>query len=89
MLMISGDKYWVFEPNDDDKLSVKSSYPKSITNFKGIPSNLDDVLLVGRKVYFFKNGEYYRIGDYVLDFQVRYYCNCSIPIQKRRLFRLG
>ncbi|KAK7602622.1 hypothetical protein V9T40_008211 [Parthenolecanium corni] len=64
-----GDKYWVFDADSEDKLSVKSSYPKSITNFKGIPSNLDDVLLLAGKVFFFKNGEYYRVSDYTLEFE--------------------
>lgn len=82
MFMITGDKFWVFEPKDDDKLSVKSSYPKSISNFRDIPSHLDDVLLTGSKVYFFKNGQYYRISDYTLEFQVRFHYNYDTQFQK-------
>ena len=55
--MILGDKYWV--KNAVENVPRKSKYPQSIANFKGIPSNLDDVLISGGKVYFFKDGSYY------------------------------
>lgn len=57
-----GSKFWRFDPTQ--KPPVKSMYPKPISNWEGIPDNLDDALQYGNGyTYFFKNGLYYRFND--------------------------
>ena len=63
-----GSQYWKFDP--DKKPPVDSSYPRQISNWDGIPNNLDSALQYKNgKTYFFKNGRYYRFDDekFVLD----------------------
>lgn len=83
--MLSEDKYWVYEPRNNYRISGISSYPQALSNFKGIPNNLDDVLLIGKKVYFFKNGDYYKLSDNTLKFQVRFHHNYDTRNLKTRL----
>lgn len=57
-----GTKFWKFDPLK--KPPVKSSYPKSISNWKGIPDNINAVLhYTNDYTYFFKNENYYRFND--------------------------
>jgi len=57
-----GSKYWRFEPEKNPP--VKSSYPKDISNWEGIPNNIDDALQYDNGyTYFFKNGQYWRFND--------------------------
>lgn len=63
-----GSQYWKFDP--DKKPPVDASYPRQISNWDGIPNNLDAALQYKNgKTYFFKNGKYYRFDDekFVLD----------------------
>jgi len=63
-----GSIYWKFDP--DKSPPVDSSYPRPITNWDGIPENLDSALQYSNgKSYFFKNGRYYRFDDknFILD----------------------
>jgi len=57
-----GSQYWRFDPGQ--KPPIKSSYPKSISNWDGIPDNIDDVIHYSNGfTYFFKKGFYYRFND--------------------------
>ena len=57
-----GTKYWRFDP--DQRPPVKSSYPRPISNWEGIPNYIDDALQYNNGyTYFFKKGEYYRFDD--------------------------
>ncbi|XKL61023.1 hypothetical protein PGB90_008080 [Kerria lacca] len=57
-----GSKFWRFDPTQ--KPPVKSTYPKPISNWEGIPDNLDDALqYTNGYTYFFKRGQYYRFND--------------------------
>jgi len=54
--------YWKFDPDLDPP--VASSYPRPISNWDGIPNNLDAALQYSNgKSYFFKSGQYYRFDD--------------------------
>jgi len=57
-----GTKYWRFDP--DQRPPVKSSYPRPISNWEGIPNYIDDALQYNNGyTYFFKKGQYYRFDD--------------------------
>ena len=57
-----GTKYWRFDP--DNRPPVKSSYPRPISNWEGIPNHIDDALQYENGfTYFFKKGQYYRFDD--------------------------
>jgi hypothetical protein len=60
--LISGSKFWRFDPSQ--KPPVKKTYPKPISNWEGIPDNLDAALqYTNGYTYFFKRGHYYRFND--------------------------
>ena len=57
-----GSQYWKFDP--DQRPPVKSTYPRPISNWEGIPDNIDDATqYTNGYSYFFKNGLYYRFDD--------------------------
>ncbi|CAA9999914.1 unnamed protein product [Nesidiocoris tenuis] len=57
-----GSKFWRFDPTQ--KPPVKSTYPKDIANWEGVPNNLDAALqYTNGYTYFFKKGQYYRFND--------------------------
>ncbi|XP_071541370.1 uncharacterized protein [Panulirus ornatus] len=57
-----GSQYWRFDPTQ--RPPVKESYPKDISNWEGLPNNIDDALQYSNAyTYFFKNGEYWRFND--------------------------
>lgn len=57
-----GSKYWRFDP--EQRPPVKGSYPRPISNWEGIPNDIDDALQYSNGyTYFFKNGVYYRFDD--------------------------
>ncbi|XP_022914436.2 matrix metalloproteinase-14 isoform X2 [Onthophagus taurus] len=57
-----GSKFWRFDPMQ--RPPVKSTYPKPISNWEGIPNNLDDAFQYSNGyTYFYKNGAYYRFND--------------------------
>jgi len=63
-----GSIYWKFDP--DKSPPVDPSYPRPISNWDGIPNNLDAAMQYSNgKSYFFRNGRYYRFDDknFVLD----------------------
>jgi len=57
-----GSKYWKFDP---ERLPpVDSSYPRPISNWEGIPGNIDAALQYSNgQNYFFKDGRYYRFDN--------------------------
>jgi matrix metalloproteinase-14 (membrane-inserted) len=60
--MTSGSKFWRFDPSQ--KPPVKSTYPKPLSNWEGLPDNLDAALqYTNGYTYFFKHGQYYRFND--------------------------
>lgn len=57
-----GSQYWRFDP--DQRPPVKSSYPRPIANWEGIPADVDDALQYNNGyTYFFKDGSYWRFDD--------------------------
>ncbi|CAL4067849.1 unnamed protein product [Meganyctiphanes norvegica] len=57
-----GSQYWRFDP--EARPPVMRSYPKDISNWVGLPANLDDALHYSNGyTYFFKGGQYYRFND--------------------------
>jgi len=57
-----GEKYWRFDPSQ--KPPVKSTYPKYISNWEGLPSNLDAAFQYSNGYsYFFRDGQYWRFND--------------------------
>lgn len=76
-----GTKFWKFDPAQ--KPPVTSAYPKPISNWDGIPDNLDAALhYTNGYTYFFKDGNYYRFNDRtfavsVVPLSARYYCLVS------------
>lgn len=56
-----GTKFWRFDPAQ--RPPVKSTYPKLISNWEGIPNNIDAALTYHGYTYFFKGDMYYRFND--------------------------
>jgi len=57
-----GSNYWKFDP--DRSPPVDSSYPRPISNWEGIPPNIDAALQYSNgRTYFFKDGQYYRFDN--------------------------
>jgi len=57
-----GSEYWRFDP--ETRPPVKPSYPRPISNWEGVPNNIDDALQYSNGyTYFFKSGLYYRFDD--------------------------
>ncbi|XP_066258815.1 matrix metalloproteinase-14 isoform X8 [Euwallacea similis] len=57
-----GSKFWRFDPSQ--RPPVKSTYPKPISNWEGIPDNLGAAFQwTNGYTYFYKGGAYYRFND--------------------------
>jgi len=57
-----GSNYWRFDP--DQSPPVKSSYPRPISNWNGIPDNINAAMLYKNGfTYFFKENNYWRFND--------------------------
>ncbi|KAI4487929.1 hypothetical protein M0802_011691 [Mischocyttarus mexicanus] len=56
-----GTKFWRFD--QVQKPPVKSTYPKPIKNWEGLPDNLDGAVIYQGYTYFFKDKGYYRFND--------------------------
>lgn len=57
-----GSKFWRFDPSQ--RPPVKSTYPKPISNWEGVPSNLDAAFqYTNGYTYFIKDNAYYRFND--------------------------
>ncbi|XP_044266341.1 matrix metalloproteinase-19-like isoform X2 [Tribolium madens] len=57
-----GAKFWRFDPSQ--RPPVKSTYPKPISNWEGVPNNLDAAFKwTNGYTYFYKGDAYYRFND--------------------------
>lgn len=57
-----GSKFWRFDPRKQPP--VKSTFPKPLSNWAGIPDNIDAALQhPNGNTYFFKGDKYYRFND--------------------------
>nr|XP_034840825.1 matrix metalloproteinase-14-like [Maniola hyperantus] len=57
-----GSKFWRFDPAQ--RPPVKSTYPKPLSNWSGIPDNIEAALqYTDGYTYFFKGGSYWRFND--------------------------
>ncbi|XP_014254798.1 stromelysin-3-like isoform X1 [Cimex lectularius] len=57
-----GYKFWRYDPTQ--KPAVKNTYPKAISNWEGVPDNIEAALqYTNGYTYFFKNKQYYRFND--------------------------
>lgn len=57
-----GAKFWRFDPLK--RPPVKSTYPKPVSNWEGIPNDIDAALqYTNGYTYFFKGDKYYRFND--------------------------
>ncbi|XP_067014615.2 matrix metalloproteinase-16 [Anabrus simplex] len=56
-----GDKFWKYDPYNSPPVSRR--YPKSISNWQGIPNHLDAAIVYSGYSYFFKGQDYYRFND--------------------------
>ncbi|KAG5893486.1 hypothetical protein JTB14_010537 [Gonioctena quinquepunctata] len=57
-----GSKFWRFDPSQ--RPPVKTTYPKPISNWDGVPNNLNAAFQwTNGYTYFFKDGAYYRFND--------------------------
>lgn len=57
-----GSKFWRFDPSL--RPPVKSTYPKPISNWEGVPNNLDAAFQwTNGYTYFYKDNFYYRFND--------------------------
>lgn len=57
-----GSKFWRFDPLK--RPPVKATYPKPLSNWEGVPNNIDAALqYTNGYTYFFKGDKYYRFND--------------------------
>lgn len=57
-----GSKFWRFDPLQ--RPPVKSTYPKPLSNWEGIPDGINAAFqYTNGYTYFFKKGTYYRFND--------------------------
>lgn len=57
-----GSKFWRFDPLK--RPPVKTTYPKPVSNWEGIPDDIDAALqYTNGYTYFFKGDKYYRFND--------------------------
>ena len=80
-----GSNYWRFDP--DQSPPVKSSYPRPISNWNGIPDNINAAMLYKNGfTYFFKENNYWRFNDRA--FSVQFSFSFNIFRIQIYLFRL-
>jgi len=69
-----GTKFWKFDPTQKPN-PVVSTYPKPISNWDGIPDNIDAALhYTNGYTYFFKDENYYRFNDRTFAVSTHSYC---------------
>jgi hypothetical protein len=59
-LIFQGDKYYRFDP--DKRPPVSDGYPKPISNWEGIPNNIDDALQYSNGYTYFFKGPSHKTG---------------------------
>lgn len=76
-----GSKFWRFDPLK--RPPVKSTYPKPLSNWEGVPNNIDAALqYTNGYTYFFKGDKYYRFNDRT--FSVSYYFIANFEFDKKK-----
>ena len=81
IFMLQGDKYYRFDP--EARPPVRNTYPKPVSNWEGIPSNIDDALqYTNGYTYFFKNGRYWRFDDRGFGVSNKYLFSFNITFRK-------
>jgi len=64
-----GSRYWRLDPKNV-RQPVDQSYPRNISNWAGVPDNLDTAMQYSDgQTYFFKNDKYYKFDDQTLTVQ--------------------
>jgi len=64
-----GSRYWRLDPKNV-RQPVDKSYPRNISNWAGVPNNLDTAMQYSDgQTYFFKNDKYYKFDDQTLTVQ--------------------
>lgn len=62
LYFFKGSKFWRFDPSQ--RPPVKSTYPKPISNWDGVPDNLNAAFQwTNGYTYFYKDNAYYRFND--------------------------
>ncbi|CAG9863528.1 unnamed protein product [Phyllotreta striolata] len=62
LYFFKGSKFWRFDPSQ--RPPVKNTYPKPISNWDGVPDNLDAAFQwTNGYTYFYKDNAYYRFND--------------------------
>lgn len=68
--MIKGNQYWRYNERYG---KVDPGYPRDLSVWKGIPSNVNSVMKwKNGKTYFFKGSSYYKLDDYSLTAEADY-----------------
>ena len=63
LYFFKGTNYWKFDPSNKEN-PVDDSYPRPISNWKGVPNHLNAVLQYDDgQSYFFKEGKYYKFNE--------------------------
>ena len=69
-----GKQYWKFDP--EKRPPVDKDYPKPISNWEGIPDDIDAALRYDNGyTYFFKQGQYYRFDDMKFKLNIQKQCH--------------
>lgn len=82
-----GSKFWRFDTLK--RPPVKVSYPKPLSNWEGVPDNIDAALqYTNGYTYFFKDNKYYRFNDrtFSVSEDASRQRTISKPIPKHRVF---
>lgn len=59
---VLGSKFWRFDPSQ--RPPVKGTYPKPLSNWQGLPDNVDAAFqYTNGYTYFYKDNAYYRFND--------------------------
>lgn len=66
-----GTKFWRFDPLK--RPPVKSTYPKLLSNWEGVPNSIDAALqYTNGYTYFFKGNQYFRFNDRTFSVMINY-----------------
>lgn len=77
-----GTKFWRFDPAS--KPPVRSSYPKLIKNWQGIPEHVNAAVTHKGYTYFFQDNAYYRFNDRTFSVSIEFYAFLLRGISRSR-----